>query len=121
MEWWAEISPFADVPCIAFGGPTGIYSLVVLLSWWCALLKTRPVEEHTDCLRTLTDIGRDLSRVVTEIRNVNRIIAEAEAEDPVTSTSMSLSPTSPPPPSQSRKRANPGEASSRKRARSGKV
>jgi len=109
MGWWSEISPRGGVPNIRFGGPTGVYSLVVLLSWWCTLLKARPSEEHVDCLRTLTDVDHALSVVIGDIENHS-----------TTPTSM-LSPTSPPPPSQPRKRANPGETSPRKRHRSARV
>jgi hypothetical protein len=34
--WWDEISGTAHV---GFGGPAGIYLMVVLMSWWCSLLK----------------------------------------------------------------------------------
>jgi hypothetical protein len=121
MEWWAEIYSHGGLPSVQFGGPTGMCGLVVLLSWWCALLQARPVEEHADCLRTLADVGRVLSLAVMETRNINRIIAPAETEDPATSSSTPSSPISPPLPSQSRKRANSGKVSSRKRARSGRV
>lgn len=101
MGWWSEICPPDGVPNIKFGGPTGIYALVVLMSWWCSLLKNKPDEEHTDCLRTLEDIDRVLQMAIKDIKN-----------QPET-----LSPTTPLP-SQSRKRANTEETTSQKRMRS---
>lgn len=105
MQWWSEISPPGGVPSVRFGGPTGIYSLVVSVSWWCTLLKSRPSREHTDCLRTLTDIDRALLEAITK-----------SSDHPAASSS-----TSPPPPSQPRKRTNSGEMPAPKRKRSGQV
>lgn len=36
--WWDEISETAQV---GFGGPTGIYTMVVLMSWWCSFLENQ--------------------------------------------------------------------------------
>lgn len=109
MEWWSEISPPGRVPRIRFGGPTGIYSLVVLLSWWCKLLKDRSGKEHADCLRILTDVDYAMLAAINDIEN-----------HPTTPT-LTLSLTSPPPPSQPRKRGNSEEMSPRKRKRSSQV
>jgi hypothetical protein len=108
MEWWAEISPHGGTASIRFGGPTGIYTLVVLLSWWCTQLKAKPNREHADCLRTLQDVDRVLLATVNDMRT-----------NPAARASTLLSPTTPPPPSQPRKRPNAEELSSRKRKRSG--
>ena len=90
MGWWTEICPPGGILSIKFGGPTGIYSLVVLMTWWCMLLKTKPDKERTNCLRMLTDIDRVFLEAIKEIK--------------ASSTSMSLSPTTPPPSTQPRKR-----------------
>ena len=92
-EWWAEIYPPNGSPSIQFGGPTGIYSLVVLVLWWCRLLGAKPDEERVDCLRALEDIDRAFVAAIEDI------------ERRPTSTSTLLSPTPPPPSSQPRKRA----------------
>ena len=108
-EWWAELSPPSGAPSIRFGGPTGVYTLVVLLSWWCLMVKVKPVGEHADCLRTLADVNRVLLTEIEKMKN-----------HPAASTSTLLSPTSPSP-SQSRKRGNTEELSPRKRTRSGRA
>ena len=90
-----------------FGGPTGIYTLIVLVSWWCSSLSTKPDGEHADCLRTLDDIDRVLKTAI------NNIVGQPGT------TSTAISTTLPLPTPQSYKRANPGETSSRKWMRSG--
>jgi hypothetical protein len=57
MGWWGEVKSAG----IRVGGPTGMCSLVVLMCWWCSLLKGRPSHELTDCLRTLDDIDCTIS------------------------------------------------------------
>ena len=108
MEWWAEISPSGGVPSIRFGGSTGIYSLVVLMSWWCRLLKDEPDAEHADCLHTLTDIDRVLSATIDEIKNNSP------------SSAPTLSATTPVP-SRRRKRVDSGTVLPRKRGRAARV
>ncbi|KAF9791998.1 hypothetical protein BJ322DRAFT_1015928 [Thelephora terrestris] len=68
MEWWAEICPPRG-PGVKFGGPTGIYTLIVLMSWWCALLEGKPQKEHADCLRILKDIDRVLLTTINNIKS----------------------------------------------------
>jgi len=99
MTWWLEICPSGGVPSVGFGGPTGIYTLVVLLSWWCTLLEARAGEERTECLRVLADVDRALLAAINEIKS---------------------HPTAASPP-QPRKRANSGEMASERRKRSAKV
>ena len=105
-EWWTEICPPGGKPSIKFGGPTGIYTIVVLMLWWCSLLAAQPDSEHVDCLRTLEDIDRAF------VEEINDIKGHSAA-----GTSMLLSPTTPPPSSQPRKRANSGEMLPWKRRR----
>ena len=62
MAWWEEVKSAGAVP---FCGPTGIYTIVVLMSWWCSLLKGRPNGELSDCLHTLDDID---SSILSAIR-----------------------------------------------------
>ena len=107
VEWWDELCPPGKTPSVRFGGPTGVYSLIVLMSWWCTLLKTRPDNERTDCLCMLTDIDRVL---LTTIGNIRSHVT--------TSASMLSSPC----PSQPLKRANSRETTlPQKRKRPGRV
>lgn len=99
MKWWGEICPPGGVPRIQFGGSSGVYTLVVLLSWWCRLLKVRPHGEHADCLRILADVDRVLLAAINEIRDCTAV---------------------PTPPSRSQKRPAPTETLPRKRTRSGR-
>lgn len=105
MAWWSEISPPGGVPNVKFGGTTGIYSLVVLMSWWCTLLKSEPDAGRVDCLRTLTDVDRALSTAIDEVRSC-------------LTASTSILPSATPLPSRSRKRANTCGLPPRKRKRS---
>ena len=105
MEWWSEICPPGGIPSVRFGGRTGIYTIVVLMSWWCSLLESKPEEEHVDCLRTLKDVDRVLLTAVNDIKGHP------------TATS-SVIPSSTPPSSRPRKRANSGDALPRKRIKS---
>lgn len=61
MGWWQEIK---SAGAFKFGGPTGIYNIVVLMSWWCSLLKNQPTTEYSDCIRTLDDIDRAILSVI---------------------------------------------------------
>ena len=107
-EWWAEICPPNEVPAVRFGGPTGIYTIVVLLSWWRSLLPPKPDGEHADCLHTLEDVDRVFVATINNIKTRRTVTPSATS-----------SSTAPPPPSQLRKRANSGETSPQKRTRSG--
>ena len=109
MEWWAEICPPVG-PGVKFGGPTGIYTLTVLMSWWCALLKDKPERERTDCLRILEGVDRVLSTAINDMKN-----------HPTTSTSTLTSSTATILPSRPPKRGNSEDTSQRKRVRSGGV
>ena len=107
MSWWAEIC-LAGVLGVQFGGPTGICTLAVLMSWWCVRLKEKLDEECTDCLRILKDIDKVLLMAIDNIKS-----------HPATST-LTL-PSTAPPPSQPRKRVNSEHMSPRKRTRSSRV
>ena len=104
MNWWGEIKS-ANV---CFGGPTGMYTLVVLMSWWCSLLKGRPNDELSDCFRTLDDID---CTILSTIRNM--------AGQP--SPTIPVSTVSPTPPLRGTKRTMSDKQSSRKRLRTGRV
>ena len=105
-EWWVEICHPNGRSSVQFGGPTGIYSLVVLITWWCKLLRAKPDAEHVECIRALEDIDRALVAAINDIKHR------------ATSTTL-LSPTTPPPSSQPRKRAGSEVRLSQKRMRSG--
>jgi hypothetical protein len=106
MDWWSEICPPGGAPSVQFGGSTGISTLVILMSWWCALLKDKPDEEHADCLRTLKDVNCVFVAAINDLKDRPTVPAPAL-----------LSPTTPPLTSEPRKRASSGEPSSRKRTR----
>lgn len=106
LAWWDEISEkgFIDV-----GGPTGIYTMVVLASWWSKILEDDPHADRT--------------QFSTFVDNFNHAISKA-INNPTTgpSTIDYLRLTSSPPPSQytrvNAKRALSEEGpSSRKRSR----
>lgn len=67
MGWWEEIKGTGGTINVRFGGPTGIYTLVVLMSWWCSLLKGQPDNELANCLHTLDDIDRTILSVVCDV------------------------------------------------------
>lgn len=69
MRWWEEIRTTSGETNICFGGPTGVYNLVVLMSWWCLLLKDRPDDELTNCFRTLEDIDRAILSAIRDANN----------------------------------------------------
>lgn len=111
MWWWAELCPPGEAPKVQYGGSTGMYTIVVLLSWWCTLLKGKPEGEHAECLQTLEDVDHVLVATIDDLE-----------KNPITSTAPPPTPTAPPPTtpptrSRSRKRANTEVSTSRKRAR----
>lgn len=111
-QWWDEITSTGNTTDICFGGPTGIYTIVVLMSWWCTLLKGRPDTELTDCLHVLKEIDRVILAAVQDITN-----------QPTTSSPnrSSGTPTTLPPQTCGVKRPIPEEPSSRKRLCPGKA
>lgn len=64
MGWWEEIKSTG----VRFGGPTGIYTFIVLMSWWCSLLEGRPNGELVDCLSILNDTDQT---IISAIRPSN--------------------------------------------------
>jgi hypothetical protein len=87
MKWWSELCPLGKPPKVQFGGPTGMITLVILLSWWCAPLLTRPDEEQADCLRTLKDVDRVLLAAIDDIKR--RPAPSTPTPSPATSTPQS--------------------------------
>lgn len=67
MRWWEEIKT-KGISNLCFGGPTRLYTLIVLMSWWCSLLKNQPDSELVDYHCTLKDIN---CAFVATIRGVN--------------------------------------------------
>ena len=86
----------------------GIYSLVVLLSWWCSLLRAKPEIEHIDCLRTLEEVNRALVATVNNLKN-----------RPTASISTLSAPATPHSSSRSRKQENSEELAPQKQKRCG--
>lgn len=114
MRWWEEIKTTGGGN-VRFGGPTGMYNLIILMCWWCQLLKDRPDDELTDCLRTLEDIDRVILSVVRD--------TSTQSPD-VPSPGGTLPETSAPPPvlrARGSKRAISEEQFPRKRSRLGKT
>lgn len=112
MRWWEEISTAEGVVNVRFGGPTGIYTLVVLMSWWCKQLKGKPESELVDCLLTLEDIDRAFLSAIHDINSPSPAAPSLNGSPPG-------GPTVPPTPQpRGCKRSTPGELPSRKRLRS---
>ena len=108
LTWWDEIS---EVGHVRFGGPCGIYTLVVLTTWWCCLLAGKPKSECADYL--------------SFVQQFNHAILESispSGQSGASTLPINNSFTSPPPPSQYvshlMKRAHPGEPSEVARKRS---
>lgn len=57
-QWWDEIKSTGSAMNLRVGGPTGIHIIVVLMCWWCTLLRDRPETELTDFILVLEDIDR---------------------------------------------------------------
>jgi hypothetical protein len=114
MCWWEEIKISNVTVNVRYGGPTGVYTLVVLVSWWCLLLKGQPDNELVDCLRTIEDIDRVISSAIHNTSN-QPPIAPSRAGSP----SSTLTPAAPQP--RGSKRVIPEEVSSRKRLRSARA
>ena len=67
MSWWEELKTTKGGMSTNFGRPTGIYTLIVLMSWWCSLLKGRPDNELVNCLRTIEDVDRAILSAVCSL------------------------------------------------------
>ena len=115
MLWWEEIKTAGGAINICFGGPTGLCTLVVLMAWWCSLLKDRLDNELVDCLCTLEDIDR---AVLSAVCDTDKLPPTA----PSPGGSLAGTSTIPPGPRpRGSKRTISGGPSSRKRLRSGKA
>jgi hypothetical protein len=114
MGWWEVVKSTGDV----VGGPTGMYTFVVLMSWWCSLLERQPSRDRSDYLRTLEDIDRALLSALHNTTSPPR----TPATPPTTPTTPAAPPTTsttrPAPRPRGTKRASSEESSSRKRLRS---
>ena len=108
MAWWDEVK---SAGAVRFGGPTGIYTIVVLMSWWCSLLKGRPNNELFDCLRTLDDID---SSILSAIRMATVQPSPAPTPNGPPLETPAAAPSQRP---RGSKRPMPEEPSSRKRSR----
>lgn len=106
INWWAEIKSAGTY----FGGPTGIYSIVVLMIWWGLLLKAQPSAELADYLHTLEDIDCTILSVIHNTPTASPPAASS-------SRASTVQPTEP----RGSKRASPGEGPSRKRLRTGRA
>jgi hypothetical protein len=107
MGWWKEVKSTG----VCAGGPTGMYTFVVLMSWWCSLVEGRPSHERSDYLRTLDDIDR---AILSALHSTTGQPC-TPAVPPTTST------TTPAPQRRGTKRTISEESSSRKRSRSARA
>lgn len=110
MRWWEEIK---SAGAIQFGGPTGIYNIIVLMSWWCSLLKNQPASEHSDCIRILDDIDRSIlsaTPIITDSSNYTPGPSRSVSEDPTSAVARAHQP-------RGSKRGMSEDAVSRKRLR----
>ena len=107
MGWWEQVKSAG----VGFGGPTGMYTIVVLVSWWCSLLDGRPESELSDCLRTLDEIDQTILSAVRDTTDQPRAT-------PTPSDSSTVASSHGP---RGSKRAVSDKPSSRKRARTAKA
>ena len=112
MRWWEEVKGDGGAVNVRFGGPTGVYNFIVLMSWWCLLLKGQLDNELADYSRTLEDIDHVFLSAV-----------QGENNPPPAAPSLNrTSPEAPtilPAPKRGSKRTASKEQSSRKRLWSG--
>jgi len=113
VQWWDEIRSTGNTANVYSGGPTGIYTIVVLMCWWCTLLKGHPDTELTDCLRILEEIDCAILMAVHNIEN-------QPTKSPLDKPSPGM-PAVPLPQARGTKRLVSEEPSSRKRLRHTKV
>lgn len=112
-RWWDEITSTDNTKDICFGGPTGIYTLIVLMSWWSTLLKGQPDTRLTDLIRTLEEIDRAICAAVQDARN--------QSTTSLPDRSSPGMPAVPPHQTRGAKRPIPEQPTSRKRLRREKV
>ena len=105
--WWKEISNLA---CVGYGGPTGIYTLVVLMAWWSTFLRDHPDSEHANYLAIVGELDHAILAVIAE----NSPIAHSSTGHQVPAAS---SPSPQPNNDNRAKRAHHERSSSRKRQR----
>lgn len=67
-QWWDELVSAGDFTAVCVGGPTGISTLVVLMSWWSKLLKGYPDAKLADFHRVLEDIDNTMVAAVLDVR-----------------------------------------------------
>jgi len=106
-QWWGEINSTGNTTDVCFGGPTGIYTIIVLMCWWSILLKGQPDAGQTDYLRTLEEIDCAVFAVVRDARN--------QSTTSLPDRSSSGTPAVPPPQTCGAKRLISEEPTSRKR------
>lgn len=109
LTWWDEISTKG---CVDTGGPTGIYTMVVLASWWSQLLEKDPLSDRTEFTTFVNTFNHAILEAIDDHTS-----EPSNTPEPPTTDHLRL--TSPPPSQYTRasaKRIFSGEqASSRKR------
>ncbi|KAF9782108.1 hypothetical protein BJ322DRAFT_1110992 [Thelephora terrestris] len=113
MRWWEEMKISNATDNVRYGGPTGVYTLIVLVSWWSSLLAGQPENELTDCLRTVEDIDRAILSAIRAPNDQPPATPSPAGSSPTTSPAL----TPPAPRPRGRKRSIPEVPSSRKRLR----
>lgn len=120
-EWWDQIK---STESVCSGGPIGVYVIVVLMCWWCKLLRGQPDVERTDYLRILEEINR---AILTAVHNTKNRPTKSSLDEPsldkpsLDKPSLDKpslgTPAIPPPQTRGAKRVASGGALSRKRSR----
>ena len=106
--WWGEISATAHA---GYGGTTGIYTLIVLMTWWCGLLRKQSDSERAEYVAIVEDLNR---AVLDALRSTDKTPGVCS---PTTNSLPIASPVSPQPNNRHAKRASSIDLSSRKRLR----
>ena len=104
--WWREVAATAHA---GYGGTTGIYTLIVLMTWWCGLVRDQPESERAKYVSIVEDL------------NCGVLAALRSTGTPLGSSTTDLLPTALPTSSQPNKRPTKRAATedhpSRKRQR----
>jgi len=85
-KWWREINGTAHV---GFGGPTSIYTMIVLMSWWCSLLRDLSDAQRADYVVIVEELNRAVTAAIQR--------AKQPSDTPSSASPSSLNTPTPPP------------------------
>ena len=106
--WWGEIKAAVH---IGYGGTTGIHILIVLMTWWCKLLRNEPDSERAKYVAIVKEQNRTLLDALHSMDQSQGVRLSA------TDSLPTALPAAPRPNNRPAKRASFRVASSRKRTR----